>query len=797
MLPKKSLSTLFGFLNTPVLSEIKVFNCPDRNEYSIIAEWTQTDTFRKDSVSYLRNYLVTLPQHDMHESLHVDYTSQLQFTSFGQCFPFASQNHVRTIWDIKSPEGCHRAVCIECNPPLASNPSKSTVASTAESGIFIQVWINGRFTNSIKLPTLNARHGRVYPSNSSTFHGARWSNARDKIVYLAEVCNNPSENTTTNDQSFKDDPSSFVFQEDWGEGNEGSHKPKLCILDLTTETVSFAPIDENNYNLACSEPLWSPDDNGIIFVGYPSQAYNLGLIYCIQRPSQLYFWDIKKNSIEPISVPGYSVQCPRFNPNGTYLIWLQNPVGGPHGQCVSLVGTQWPMNCLKPEVIIPIINSPCSDYKCTIDRFPGLYCKLADRCWSSDGQHVLVSSCWGFEVVGLLISVTESIAQSRPVIYKLPKLYLSSDGTTLSSSLSILDVYDDVLVVSVSSPIHPQHIAVLNLKYLNYANLSSDLNQRPWLIISDGIDLKQNHLRSLKGIDWSVHQIELENKSDNQINSFECLLVHPILQDDGSIQQIDVSDFTFAKDLTEIVACSLRGLIVMPHGGPHAHSSASWSSIIAGFCSVGFACLLINYRGSLGYGNAFVQDLIGYISEKDVSDCVQATKFALNYLQKFGSNLKAVLFGGSHGGFLTLHLASRYKNLYHVATARNPVAHLVSLIDTSDIPDWCYTESGLADWCEWPLGHLPNGNELMRLSNQSPLKYLDKTWSVPLLMLLGGKDRRVPNSQGLTFCRKLKALCPTVPCETLLYPYDSHPLDSPACSLDVFVNCVNWFLKHL
>ncbi|VDO93828.1 unnamed protein product [Schistosoma mattheei] len=67
----------------------------------------------------------------------------------------------------------------------------------------------------------------------------------------------------------------------------------------------------------------------------------------------------------------------------------------------------------------------------------------------------------------------------------------------------------------------------------------------------------------------------------------------------------------------------------MPHGGPHAHSSASWSSIIAGFCSVGFACLLINYRGSLGYGNAFVQDLIGYISEKDVSDCVQVSDFSI------------------------------------------------------------------------------------------------------------------------------------------------------------------------
>ncbi|CAH8513539.1 unnamed protein product [Schistosoma turkestanicum] len=455
------------------------------------------------------------------------------------------------------------------------------------------------------------------------------------------------------------------------------------------------------------------------------------------------------------------------------------------------------MKCIKPEVLVPIINSPHSGGDSSnTDGFPGLYCKLSDRCWSSDNQYILVSSCWGFEVVGLLISITQSIAQSKPIIYKLPKLYLTSEGTQLSS-ISILDVYDDILVASVSSPIHPHHMAVLNLKNLDSANLSNDLNRRPWLILSDGIDFKQNHIRSLKGIDYSVHQIELENKSNNRINSFECLLMHPKLQNDGSIEQIDTSDVTFSKDLTEIVPSRLRGLIVMPHGGPHSHSSASWSPIIGGFCATGFACLLINYHGSLGYGNTFVQDLIGHISERDVSDCVQATEYALNYLQKYDSNLKAVLFGGSHGGFLTLHLAARYKNLYHVAIARNPVTNLVSSIDTSDIPDWCFTESGLTDWCEWPLGHLPNSDELIRLSNQSPLKYLDKSWSIPLLLLLGGKDRRVPNSQGLTFYRKLKALCPTVPCETFLYPYDSHPLDSPACSLDVFVNSVNWFMKYL
>ncbi|KAH8870492.1 Acylamino-acid-releasing enzyme [Schistosoma japonicum] len=695
MLPKKTLSALFGFLNTPMLSESKVFKCPDhvkQNEYCIISKWIQIDTFRKDNVTYSRTHLVTLPQHNMHEGINMNYVSQLQFHSFGQSFPFTSQNHVRTIWDIQSPEGSHRAICIECNPPLASNTPKSTTASSSESGTFVQVWINGHLTNSIKLPTVspNARHGRVYPSDGIPFHGAAWSNARDKIVYLAEEIYSDSSEDTAHCMPFKGNDSSFMFREDWGEGNDGSRKPIVCILDLNTEAVVFAPI-EDEYNLASNEPLWSPDDRGIVFVGYHLQSYNLGLVYCVQRSSQLYFWDITKGRVEPISVPGQSVQCPRFSPDGAYLIWLQNPVGGPHGQCVSLVGIHWPIDCLKPDVIIPIVDNPCST-----DEFPGLYCKLTNRCWSADSQCILVSSSWGFEVVGLVISITESIAQSRPVIYKLPKVNLTLDMiTSSSSSLSILDFHDDILVASVSTPIHPHHMVMLNLKNLDYTNLSHDLSKRPSLYLGDGSS----------------------------------------------------SDITFGKDLREISSNKLRGLIVMPHGGPHSQSSTSWSSMVAGFCISGFACLLINYRGSLGYGNAFIQDLIGYIGEKDVSDCVQATECALNYLQKYESNLKAVLLGGSHGGFLTLHLAARYNNLYHVAAARNPVTHLVSLIDTSDIPDWCYTESGLTDWCEWPLGHLPSSDELIRLSSQSPLTYLNKTWSVPLLMLLGGKDRRVPNSQ--------------------------------------------------
>ncbi|VDQ10304.1 unnamed protein product [Trichobilharzia regenti] len=126
-----------------------------------------------------------------------------------------------------------------------------------------------------------------------------------------------------------------------------------------------------------------------------------------------------------------------------------------------------------------------------------------------------------------------------------------------------------------------------------------------------------------------------------------------------------------------------------------------------------------------------------------------ATKDALSYLQQYESNLKAVLFGGSHGGYLSLHLAGRYNDdLFSAVVTRNPVTNLISMIHTSDIPDWCFTEAGLTNPGEWPLDHLlPTTNELIRLTDVSPMKYLNDTWSVPLLMLLGGKDRRVPNSQ--------------------------------------------------
>lgn len=77
---------------------------------------------------------------------------------------------------------------------------------------------------------------------------------------------------------------------------------------------------------------------------------------------------IGNNSLVALSEPNQSVRCPRFSPSGEYLIWLQNRTGGPHGQCVSLVGLNWPLNDQKPKTIVPIVDTPDPE-----DKFPGQF----------------------------------------------------------------------------------------------------------------------------------------------------------------------------------------------------------------------------------------------------------------------------------------------------------------------------------------------------------------------------------------------------------------------------------------
>jgi len=229
-------------------------------------------------------------------------------------------------------------------------------------------------------------------------------------------------------------------------------------------------------------------------------------------------------------------------------------------------------------------------------------------------------------------------------------------------------------------------------------------------------------------------------------------------------------------------------LAVFIHGGPHTCFTANFQPYTAGLCMCGYAILMVNYRGSLGFGQDSINSLLGNIGRQDTDD-VQAV---VEQIVGSGSvdKDKVVVLGGSHGGFLTLHAIGQFPEFYRAAVARNPVVNIASKVGCTDIPDWAFTEAGL----DFDPSVVPTSQMYAEMLKRSPLVNVDRI-RTPLLLMIGGKDVRVPTSQGLELRRALEAR--GAPLRVLWYPECSHPLAEVKSEVDAFINIVKWFDDHI
>jgi dipeptidyl aminopeptidase/acylaminoacyl peptidase len=183
-------------------------------------------------------------------------------------------------------------------------------------------------------------------------------------------------------------------------------------------------------------------------------------------------------------------------------------------------------------------------------------------------------------------------------------------------------------------------------------------------------------------------------------------------------------------------------LVVLTHGGPYGvrddMSYDDWSQAIA---EQGYVVLQPNYRGSGGYGKAFVKlgrsDGFGTTMQDDLND-------GMDYLVKQGivDPKRACMMGWSYGGYASARAAQRDPDRWRCTIAGAGVYDLAMMRD--------YDREYIG---EFGANYLAKGaNEL---SVVSPARNVQTRWS-PILIFHGVRDPRVPIAQARTLVGRLK-----------------------------------------
>jgi len=185
-------------------------------------------------------------------------------------------------------------------------------------------------------------------------------------------------------------------------------------------------------------------------------------------------------------------------------------------------------------------------------------------------------------------------------------------------------------------------------------------------------------------------------------------------------------------------------VVMLVHGGPTWAYSDTFMPDVQAWVDSGFAVGMVNYRGSTGYGVAWRDALIGNPGFPEVDDVVAG----LDDLVATGvaDPARAVVAGGSWGGYVTLLAVGREPDRWAAGVAAVPVG---------DYPTAYRGEAtGLQAFDRSLFGGSPDDlPDLYR--ERSPLTYVDRV-RAPVLILAGDNDSRCPIQQVLNYVEALR-----------------------------------------
>jgi dipeptidyl aminopeptidase/acylaminoacyl peptidase len=220
-------------------------------------------------------------------------------------------------------------------------------------------------------------------------------------------------------------------------------------------------------------------------------------------------------------------------------------------------------------------------------------------------------------------------------------------------------------------------------------------------------------------------------------------------------------------------------LILNPHGGPSGARVESFSSSNQFFAGNGFFVFQPNFRGSVYYGQEFVNANRGKWGVVDYDDCMTGVDYCIE--KGWADPDRLICYGWSYGGYMSFWIVTQTDRFKAVSPGAG-LSNLYSMYSTTDIPHYL----------AWFFGTPWNYEELYE--KLSAIRHVKNVKS-PVLILHGEEDARVPITQSVEFYQALRDLGKDV---TLVkYPREGHGLGEPRHQMDRLRRYLYFFAKHV
>ena len=218
------------------------------------------------------------------------------------------------------------------------------------------------------------------------------------------------------------------------------------------------------------------------------------------------------------------------------------------------------------------------------------------------------------------------------------------------------------------------------------------------------------------------------------------------------------------------------------HGGPQGsfgnHFHYRWNP--QAYTGAGYAAVMVDFHGSVGYGQAFTDAIGGDWGGKPLEDLQKGLAAALaRYDWMDGERVSAL--GASFGGYMINWIAGNWPDRF-----RALVNHDGNLDERA-----AYFATEELWFPEWDHRGNPWDNP-ENFEKHNPVNYV-KNWKTPMLVIHGALDYRVVETQGISAFTALQRR--GIPSKFLYFPDENHWVLQPHNSILWHETVIDWLDK--